>query len=32
VKTHVASVMTKTGVANRVRLAVLAVRSGITVE
>ena len=29
VKTHIASLMAKTGVSNRVRLAVLAVRSGI---
>ncbi|ADD43333.1 response regulator [Stackebrandtia nassauensis] len=32
VKTHIASLMTKTGCSNRVRLAVLAVRSGTTTE
>ena len=30
VKTHVASLMAKTGTSNRVRLAVLALRSGLT--
>ncbi|GAB3968831.1 hypothetical protein GCM10029978_038990 [Actinoallomurus acanthiterrae] len=30
VKTHVAGLMTKTGCANRVRLAVFAARNGLT--